>query len=1103
MRISRFALLAVFLVAIRPPALDAQTYIWTGQGTGWQGQVTPPATGANLIFGNSIYPIVSLSGFSGVSSISLELGNDLTFTGTTNLAIGAIGSLDTQVGILDFGSGINLAIGGSTTFNAGENTVYVRGQVTGSGPLTLTTSGGSSSTGVFVFNGASANTYTGNTTIGDATSDYVQVAFWNTAPFGTTMGTVTFANGGELISHNTNTITNPIVIDSQGLSNDFDLKSWDAPLTFSGPVTLDNNVLIFGSRALASLPAPGNSGSFLVPGEPPTNPIVFSGSVGQSGGGRSLTILGAGVIMLTGSSNTYTGGTSVGGSSNAGSLVFGDVASIPSSGLITVNQNGYLGTGDTSMGNTSFATLLSHVTTSSTGSFGIDTVPGDPMTQYTGPINLSGLGLPSSVEIGSATSAEISGTITSQTPGTYKFGGGGGTLYVDSVIQNMGASTVSNVDPGSSLPLTVYLRGANIYTGTTTANDGFIIFDGPTALPYTNPNLFIEPGGPGNVGGSYIGYTELETNITSPATFLGVFNKGSTYGIIGFDSSVPATPVTISGPIDLTGFYNGVFLGTATNAILTGSLTPSTVANGTQATNTLRFTAAQAGILTVDSTISGGVGVVLGSPNFPQFSSGTVIMNAANTYTGGTTFNGGGYGMTVGIGTNSALGNGPVSISPGGIIGIEATAASINLANSFSFLDPSPPGSAELFLKGTNSFTMSGPISGDSSSEIALINPAPLTVTLSGNNSGFLGTYFIENGTLKLPTNNSLGAGNLNFEGNGTLDLTGAMAPVIKNISDGEGSGNLGNIILSSGSTLTIDTTNDPTDSSPTFGGVISGSGAHLVVTDSNGSSNAVVLLYGANTYDGGTTVTQDGVLAVAGNGALGTGPVVVNATPQNGGLALDSGVTLTNPLTLTSGNILGDGTFNPSGAGLAGTVTIGSNLGVAGGLPFGNNNTNISGTLSFAGNLQFTNGGTYFWTIQDNARIDGVSSLAVAGNLDLTSLSAGGFNIYVFSFDANGNAGGFAANLNPASSHFWTIVSTGGSILGFNPANFSILSPQFEGMNAFGASNFFLTENGAHNQLILNFTPVPEPSTWALLGIGLTGVSFVGARRRRRAAAA
>ncbi|HEY5080076.1 MAG TPA: PEP-CTERM sorting domain-containing protein [Opitutaceae bacterium] len=31
-----------------------------------------------------------------------------------------------------------------------------------------------------------------------------------------------------------------------------------------------------------------------------------------------------------------------------------------------------------------------------------------------------------------------------------------------------------------------------------------------------------------------------------------------------------------------------------------------------------------------------------------------------------------------------------------------------------------------------------------------------------------------------------------------------------------------------------------------------------------------------------------------------------------------------------------------------------------------------------------------------------------------------------------------------------------------------------------------------------MNFTPVPEPSTWALLGSGLAAVALFGLRRRR-----
>ena len=42
------------------------------------------------------------------------------------------------------------------------------------------------------------------------------------------------------------------------------------------------------------------------------------------------------------------------------------------------------------------------------------------------------------------------------------------------------------------------------------------------------------------------------------------------------------------------------------------------------------------------------------------------------------------------------------------------------------------------------------------------------------------------------------------------------------------------------------------------------------------------------------------------------------------------------------------------------------------------------------------------------------------------------------------------------------------------------------------------LTVNGSDNQLILNFTPVPEPSTYALVAIGLGLVAAAGLRRRR-----
>ena len=60
--------------------------------------------------------------------------------------------------------------------------------------------------------------------------------------------------------------------------------------------------------------------------------------------------------------------------------------------------------------------------------------------------------------------------------------------------------------------------------------------------------------------------------------------------------------------------------------------------------------------------------------------------------------------------------------------------------------------------------------------------------------------------------------------------------------------------------------------------------------------------------------------------------------------------------------------------------------------------------------------------------------------------------------------------------------------ITGFDPGAFTIDLSGFP--NDLGGGGFFLTQGG--NDLALNFTPVPEPSTYALMALGL-GVVAVG----------
>jgi hypothetical protein len=198
--------------------------------------------------------------------------------------------------------------------------------------------------------------------------------------------------------------------------------------------------------------------------------------------------------------------------------------------------------------------------------------------------------------------------------------------------------------------------------------------------------------------------------------------------------------------------------------------------------------------------------------------------------------------------------------------------------------------------------------------------------------------------------------------------------------------------------------------------------------------------------------------------------------------------------MTYTSGNLVGDGTLNPPNIA---TFNIGSGDGVAGGLPFASNGI-VTGTLTFGGNLAFNNGGIYLWTLQDNGRVDGKSQIDVAGNLTINA-TGGGFILKVQSYDSSGTIGGLASNFSIYSPATWTILSAG-SITNFAASDFTIDSSNFEG-GGISNTNFSLTQSGG--QIMLNFTPVPEPSTWALLGTGVAAVAIFGVRRRRAAARA
>jgi hypothetical protein len=1079
------AALLAFACCNSATAVTPPFFVWTGQPpTNFKGGAIPLFDGTeDFLFGTALRRNVVLTGSPKANYIFFTGVDNYTFTGSGPVTLGVNAMAIDPAGFLrvDIASNINLLLNGPAEYNAGASSIVMRGQITGTGDLTLL-----GTFGAFIFNHPSGNTYTGNTTIGDGTSHPI-VAFWNSSPFGT--GTVTLRAGGELIGHNTPIISNNLVFGSTSPGT-IAFRTWDDTMTFTGGVTLANNMILQARLSPLAIEAQDDSGSLPRPGPSDRHAVRFTGVIGEQGGARSLTVGGPGIVILEPSAqNTYSGGTTVNGSL----ILANDFAAPNGTNNITVNVQGYVGIGDLTAGN--FADEVStHISKSSTGAIGVDTLPGNSTVVFTDNIDLSltGMGFASTntLRLGTATSAILTGTIKPQ-GNNYLFGNGGGSLYVESDLGDqplLGSQVI--LSNNSFVPLKLYLRGNNSYTGKTLTTNGFIIIDGGASLPISSSLVAgsTNSGSPSTaVGTSYIGMTPYAD--LSASTFFSRFDKPNTWGVVGFDTRPADSTFSVSG-VDLSAFNDGVFLGTSSRAIITGTIIPTAVPNANNAANTLRLTAGNGGELTVASTladlgVSTPLSVMIGTafnPNNGNFSDGTVILSGTNTYTGGTTINPNSSGITAQFTNNSAFGTGPIQVVANGpMAGLEAGAAGLTLSNNISFSGGT--GFGYLALTGDHDFTIAGAVSGTGT--FSMYNLAPRTFTFSGDNSGFFGNYEVRNGRLMITNNAAMGHGITFLDTSGTLEFGGAAtAPTIRGI-DGNGT-----IIAPNGTVVTFDISD--ADNSHDFEGVISGpdatvSSASIVVTSSNPESE-MLYLAGNNQFSGGVSITGNAVLGLGHNNSAGSGTVTVNA--PDGGLALNTGVTFSNTLDFQAGALAGFGTFDPVNLAtieFSNFRSVIPGLGGLGDIPVGK--------LTLQANGVFGTSGGYAWNLQDADDPDGFSQLLINGDLNISATDGLEFIVEINTFDASGVEG--MASLTMGQAYSLPIVTVTGAITGFAPESFTILSGNFQN-GIYPQTEFSLSLDGTQKSILLNFTPVPEPSTYALMALGL---AFVGATvwRRRR----
>src|SRR5438876_10075696 len=347
-------------------------------------------------------------------------------------------------------------------------------------------------------------------------------------------------------------------------------------------------------------------------------------------------------------------------------------------------------------------------------------------------------------------------------------------------------------------------------------------------------------------------------------------------------------------------------------------------------TNTISFAVSFAATRAVTVSNAGTTltisGVISGAGGFTKSGAGTVVLSAANTYSGVTTINAG----VVAIAADAGLGSAPGAASPGRIVfggGTLRTTATFTLAANRGI---ALTGAGTISTDPATTLTYGGIIAGAGS----LTKTGTGTLILSGVNT-YTGATTVSAGTLRLGTTNSIGAASaVTVAAGATFDLNG-FSDVIGSLA---GAGT-----VTSGAAGAVTLTAGGNNSTTTFSGLIQNGSCTVALTK---TGTGTLTLSGANTYSGATTVSA-GVLDVQNNTALGA---TAGATTVAGGAALQlegSGLVVAEPVTLNGTGIAGGGALRQlaNTNTWSGAITLGSaarvnadggTLPVSGGRPHG-----------------------------------------------------------------------------------------------------------------------------------------------------------------------
>ncbi|EDT4018929.1 AIDA autotransporter-like protein ShdA, partial [Salmonella enterica subsp. enterica] len=717
------------------------------------------------------------------------------------------------------------------------------------------------------------NTYTGSTTISEGTLIATNVEALGTGNV-TDNATLEMNTGGDFDN----------AISGSGQV----VKSGDETLTLSGANSYTGGTTISGGTLVASNVEALGSGDVT---DNATLELNTSGDFANNIGGTGSVVKSGDKTLTLSGANSYTGGTIISGgtlvATNVDALGTGDVIDNATLELNTGGDfdNAISGSGQVvKSGDDTLA--LSGANSYS----GATTISGG--TLIAANVNALGTG---AIDNRASLLLDASGQftvtdLTTESGGNTEIGAGS-TLQATTLTQKSDSTLTINLDSNTADPVIhaasqVSLAGTLDITG---------VGDVLDSDPASTDDL------------------DTFTLIASDKTIAGDFEKLT---VAGMDADL-ADFITVDGRIDDTGKQYELTTALTWYADRDDAVTDAhgtfnlTNADGSFAVNTV--------LENVDATLDPASATGWDGTSLIKQGAGTLILNAENTYTGGTTISGGTL-----VATNvDALGSGDVT---------DDATLELNTGGTF---DNAISGSGQVVKSGDETLTLSGT---NTYSGGTLISGG----TLVASNVEALGTGDVtDNATLEMNTggdfiNNIGGTGRVEKSGDDALTLSGS------NTYTGGTTINDGTLIATSVDALgSGDVTNNAVLELNTGGDFINNIGGTGRVEK---SGDETLTLSGSNTYTGGTLISG-GTLVATNVEALGTGDVTDNAV-----LELNTGGDFIN-------NIGGTGRVEKSGDD---TLTLSGSNSYTGG-------TLISGGTLVATNVDALGSGD----VTDNATLE------------------------------------------------------------------------------------------------------------------------------------